>query len=173
MFPGSSPITSPGLLRKYTRSKGPSLPRHYSASSLLRPSPPHRLAAVPTHNVGVATSTRPEFPPATQTTLPACRAPYPGGPQQGRLSVASLSARPSPFVRRVGIPDFTFESYHSRYGLLGCSPTIRGLYHEAPTYPVDKRLGRSQATKCYRQLLGWVLPPLVICAFGAALTNLG
>ena len=31
------------------------------------------------------------------------------------------------------------------------------------------RYGRSQAIKSYQQLLEWVLPPLVICAFWGAL----
>ena len=55
---------------------------------------------------------------------------------------------------------------HSRYGLQGCSPTIRGLYREAPPSPVPQ-LERSQAIKSYQQLLEWVLPPLVIYALGA------
>jgi hypothetical protein len=59
---------------------------------------------------------------------------------------------------------------------------MRGLYREASPWPVS-RLGRSQATKFNQQppwvgparklpsstnnLLGWVLPPLVICAVEA------
>ena len=45
---------------------------------------------------------------------------------------------------------------HTRYGLPSCSPTIRGLYHEAPPSPVS-RLGRSQATK-FNQQPPWVGP---------------
>jgi len=45
---------------------------------------------------------------------------------------------------------------HSRYGLQSCSPTIRGLYREAPPWPVT-RLGRSQATK-FNQQPPWVGP---------------
>src|SRR5712692_404547 len=55
---------------------------------------------------------------------------------------------------------------HSRYGLPGCSPTNRGLSHEASIRPVAQP-NRSLATKSHRQLLGWVLPPPVICAVGA------
>ena len=76
---------------------------------------------------------------------------------------------PSRNERPVGIHIFSFEacsSYHSRYGLQSCSPTLRGLCHEAPTRPVTPP-SRSSATKAYRQLLGWVLPPLVICAIEA------
>jgi hypothetical protein len=76
---------------------------------------------------------------------------------------------PSRNDRPVGIHIFPFEacsSYHSRYGLQSCSPTLRGLCHEAPVRPVTQP-NRSSATKAYRQLLGWVLPPLVICALEA------
>jgi len=76
---------------------------------------------------------------------------------------------PSRNERPVGIHIFSFEacsSYHSRYGLQSCSPTLRGLCHEAPIRPVTQP-NRSSATKAYRQLLGWVLPPLVICAIEA------
>ena len=46
---------------------------------------------------------------------------------------------------------------HTRYGLQSCSPTIRGLYREAPPWPVS-RLGRSQATE-FNQQPPWVGPP--------------
>ncbi len=49
-------------------------------------------------------------PPITQITLPTCRAHYPGGSKQVHVSVASLSARPSPLFGRVGIHTFTFEA---------------------------------------------------------------
>jgi hypothetical protein len=47
-----------------------------------------------------------------------------------------------------------------------CSPTIRGLCHEASIRPVTQS-NRSLATKSYRQLLGWDSHPPVICAVGA------
>jgi hypothetical protein len=55
---------------------------------------------------------------------------------------------------------------HSRYGLLDCSTAQGGLCHEASTQPVT-RLNRSSATRSYRQLPGWILPPLVNRAVGA------
>src|SRR4051794_14875352 len=45
----------------------------------------------------------------TRTTLPPCRAPYPGGSRRVPVSIASPLTRPSPFPRRVGIRIFTFE----------------------------------------------------------------
>jgi len=55
-------------------------------------------------------STRAGVPPLAQTTFPACRAHYPGGPKPVRVSVASRSARPSPFFGRVGVRISTFEA---------------------------------------------------------------
>ena len=69
----------PHYLRKHTRSQGPSLRRHYPASSVVRPCPtPARSAA--RCDVGVANSNQSGPPPITRVTLPACRATYPGGP---------------------------------------------------------------------------------------------
>ena len=55
---------------------------------------------------------------------------------------------------------------HSRYGLLDCSTAQGGLCHEASVQPVTRPI-RSSATRSYRQLPGWILPPLVNCAVGA------
>jgi hypothetical protein len=55
---------------------------------------------------------------------------------------------------------------HSRYGLPDCSTAQGGLCHEASTRPVA-RPSRSSATRVYRQLPGWILPPLVNRAVGA------
>src|SRR3954452_16530039 len=61
---------------------------------------------------GGATSTSPGYPPLAQITFSACRAHYPGGPEQVLVG-CSLSARPSPFFRRVGIHIVTFEACSS------------------------------------------------------------
>ena len=95
----------------------------------------------------------------TRTTFPTCRAHYPGGPD--RVPVGSelrfpaparpLSVQPSPYLRRVGVRIFTFRGLlklHIRYGLLGCSPTLRALDREAPPWPVS-RPGPSQAIKSH------------------------
>jgi hypothetical protein len=55
---------------------------------------------------------------------------------------------------------------HSRYGLLDCSTAHGGLCHEASIQPVTQ-LNRSSATRSYRQLPGWIPPPLVNRAVGA------
>src|SRR3989454_2945062 len=55
-------------------------------------------------------SARTGVPPLAQITFPACRAHYPGGPEPVRVSVASRSVRPSPFLGRVGVRISTFEA---------------------------------------------------------------
>jgi len=55
---------------------------------------------------------------------------------------------------------------HSCYGLPDCSTAQGGFCHEASTRPVARPC-RSSATRAYRQLSGWFLPPLVNRAVGA------
>jgi hypothetical protein len=76
---------------------------------------------------------------------------------------------PSRNERPVGIHIFPFEACSSFTRVTACGvarPPKSGLCHEAPARPVT-RPNRSSATKAYRQLLAWVLPPLVICAVEA------
>ena len=55
---------------------------------------------------------------------------------------------------------------YARYGPPDCSPTMCGLCREVPISPVT-RTHRSPAIESNHQLFEWVLPPLVICPFGA------
>ena len=115
----SSSVTAPFLLHKHTRSKGPSLRRHCPASSVIWPSPTLRLAAALS---GVVRRRdlrpAPSLPHSLQIAFPACCSHYPGGPNQCSLvdelrvpaPVSSLSVQPSPFLRRVGVHNFTFEA---------------------------------------------------------------
>src|SRR4051812_31723344 len=76
---------------------------------------------------------------------------------------------PSPLFRRVGVHDFTFEACSGFTHVTACriaQPPKGGLCHEASTRPVA-RSSRSSATRVYRQLPGWILPPLVNRAVGA------
>src|SRR6516165_4854183 len=104
----------------------------------------------------------PEPPSLTQVTFPACRAQYPGGPDQVRSLVDELhvTARGSfparaafPVIGAGRRPHHYFRGLlklHTRYGLQSCSLTIRKLYREAPPWPVSQ-LGRSQAIKFNQQ----------------------
>ena len=109
----------------------------------------------------------PEPPSLTQTTFPACRAQYPGGPDQVLVGWRVARSRAGFFPVRVAFPVIGagrrphryfrgLLKLHTRYGLQSCSPTIRGLYREASPWPVS-RLGRSQATK-FNQQPPWVGP---------------
>ena len=69
---------SPCLLRKHTRSQGPSLHRHYPASTVILPCPTPACAAARS-DVEAATLAPNGSPPITRTTFPTCRAHYPGG----------------------------------------------------------------------------------------------
>jgi len=95
--------------------------------------------------------------------------PLPRWTEPVHASVASRSVLPSPLFRRVGIHDFTFEACSGFTRVTACqlapSP-FREVCHEASTCKVSSTY-RSSATRPYRQLTGWVLPPSVICAVGA------
>src|SRR4029077_16770206 len=68
---------SPRHLRKHTRSQGPSLHRHYPASTVVLPCPTP-AHAVARSDVEAATLAPNGSPPITRTTFPTCRAHYPG-----------------------------------------------------------------------------------------------
>ncbi len=71
------------LVDKHAGSQGPSLHRHYPASSLLRPCPTPRRGRRPVDNVW-SCDLRPVGPPAFDYEHPSasCRAHYPGGPNR-------------------------------------------------------------------------------------------
>src|SRR5215471_7978315 len=124
----------------------------------------------------------PEPPSLTQITFPACRAHYPGGPDQVRslvdelrvpARVSSLSVRPSPLSWRVGVHITTFEACSSFTRVTACKvahlPFVGFIARLPPS-----RLPGSGARKLpssTNNLLGWGLPPLVTCAFEAHTTT--
>ena len=178
VLPDSSPITAPSLLHKPTRSKGPFLRRRYPASSVLWPSPTPGLAAALADDVGGATLHQPRASPTR------CRSPSPHAVlitpvDRCRCSlvvqlrdparVSSLPVLPSPFLRRVGVHIFTFEACSSFTRVTACKvahpPFVGFIARLRPN-----RFPGSDARKLpssTNNLLGWVLPPLVICPVGA------
>src|SRR5215831_5561490 len=84
------------------------------------------------------------------------------------MSIASPSVRPSPIAWRVGIRDFTFEA---------CSGFTHVILRPArllnrPRRPLSRGFDPASCPakplvsyQTYRQLSGWILPPLVIRAF--------
>ena len=127
----------------------------------------------PLDDVGGATSTSAGSPPITQITFLTCRAHYPGGPNRC-VSVSSLSARPSPVNRRVGIHDFTFEACSSFTHVTACKvacPPKGGLSSrgfDPASYPT-KSLGSYHVLPTTT----WMDPPSIgdLRRWGALLTT--
>jgi hypothetical protein len=141
-------------LQKRTRSQGPSLHRHYPASTVQLTLSDSRQGRR-LHDVEAAALAHDGSPPITRITFPTCRAHYPGEPNGcshrflprsrglpryagGSASAPSLSrpARASLALRPVG--------------LLGRQGD---LCHEAPAQPVA-RPSRSSATSPIDNFLG-------------------
>src|SRR5262249_51784128 len=150
-----------------TRSQGPLLHRHYPTSLLIRPCPTPAMTAA-CRDVEAATLATSGSPPITRTTFPTCRAHYPGGsrgcacrllahgcslPQMagGSASALSLSrpARASLALRPAGS-----LSRPRRPLSRGSSPA---------SHPAEPLV----SYQINRQLSGWILPPLMVRAFGA------
>ena len=107
--PGSPPITDPRLRQKLTRSKGPFLRQHYPASTVVWPSPtPVRPAASAT--LGLPAPVETGLPRLLASPFQRAVPTIPGGSRRVPVSIASPLTRPSPFPRRVGIRNFTFET---------------------------------------------------------------
>src|SRR5229473_977896 len=131
----SSPITAPFLLHKHTRSKGPSLPRHYPASQVhLTLSDAQRVR----HPVDAVRGSRlldhPGPPPLSRITFLTRRAHYPGGPDGFVLVIEMVRSRTRLFPIRSAFPAHLpgrrphcrfrgLLKLHTRYGLQGRSPT--------------------------------------------------
>src|SRR5690349_20173740 len=94
--------------------------------------------------------------PVTRVTLPACRAPYPGGPRRARPSVASPPRAAFPEIQTGRRPRLHFRGLlrlHSRYDPPDRSTARGGLRHEASTRPVAQA-SRSSATRSTDNSLG-------------------
>src|SRR5215813_2679875 len=76
---------------------------------------------------------------------------------------------PSPLFRRVGVHDFTFEACSGFTRVTACwiaQPPVAAFVTRLRS-DQSPRPNRSSATRSYRQLPGWILPPLVNRAVGA------
>jgi hypothetical protein len=121
VFAGLSPITF------NTRSQGPSLRRHYPASTAVRPCPTPADADARS-DVEAATLAPNGSPPITRTTFPTCRAHYPGG--SSGLSIASPLHAAFPFWQEGRHPHCHFRGLlrlHLRHG-----PPDRSAAHRRP-----------------------------------------
>ena len=165
---------SPHQLRKRTRSRGPLLHRHYPASSLLLPRPTPAVAAA-LRDVEAATLARQRVSPYNYE--PPFRRAVPTTPAD------RAGARVDCFPADAAFPKWQEGRHphchyrgllrlHTRYGPPGSlsrprRPLSRGS--DPASYPPEPLA----SFRTYRQLSGWNLPPLMICAFGAhAITRL-
>src|SRR4030095_13782202 len=165
---GSSPITFTSPSSKAHQKSGsfppPALPGFNGRMTLSDSRPCHRLAAT----LRAATLAPNGSPPITRITLPTCRAHYPGGS-------SGCSCRLLPRSR--GLPQMAGGSASALSlsrpaqaslalrpaGSLSCprQPLSRG---SSPCgYPHEPLV----SYQINRQLSGWILPPLMIRAFGA------
>ena len=109
MLPGSLPITDPRLRQKRTRSQGPSLRRHYPAFHSTLTLSDSRVSR--RHLRRWRRNLRPQRVSPDYPNHPSgVPCPLPRRIETVLVSVASGRARPSPFLRRVGVRKFTFEA---------------------------------------------------------------
>ena len=144
--PEGRALRSPGVTR---------LPRYYG---------PVRLPAEPAL---LARTAELRTPPGG-TSLPALRSPLADMPcplprrtEPVRMSVASRLVLPSPYLRRVGVHDFTFEACSGLLRVTACQlarPAFSGLCHEASARPIT-RPSRSSASMLTDNYIGGLLPP--------------
>ena len=128
----------------------------------------HPQTPPPVSDVEAATLMPNGSPPITRTTIPACRAQYPGGPNGCMCRLL-----PPPH----GLPRYSggSASASSLSRPAQASLTLRpaGLLNR-PRRPLSRGFGPTGypakplvSYRSYRQLSGWNLPPLVVRAFGA------
>ena len=146
MFAGSRQSPSPRRLQKHAKSQGPSLRRHYPASTLIRPCPTPAMAVAfrNVEDATLATDGSPRLPePPFRRAVPTTPADRAG-------------ARVDCFPAHTAFPKWQ-EGRHphchfrgllrlySRYGPSDRSATQGDLCHEAPVPPVTQR-NRSSAS---------------------------
>ena len=120
--------------------------------------------------------------PPAGTSLPALRSPLADMPcplprrtEPLQVSVASRLVRPSPYLRRVGVHDFTFEACSGLLRVTACQlarPAFSGLRHEASARPIT-RPRRSSASTLTDNYIGGLLPPTGCPRRKGALRNAG
>jgi hypothetical protein len=148
----------PRRLRKRTRSQGPFLRRHYSASTVVRPCPtPARavacrdVEAVPSPMTGLPRLPEPSFQRAVPTT-PADRASACVDCFPARTAFPKWPEGRHPHCHFRGL-----LRLHSRYGPSDRSAAQGDLCHEAPALPVT-RPSRSSATGSIDNSPGGIFP---------------
>ena len=177
-WPDLVSLTAPFLLPKLTRRKGPSLHRHYPASSVPLPLSDAQMVRRPCRRRSQVATPRPSRASPTDAVLPSWHAVLTTPVVRSVLLVIAMarsragffridSAFPAsaPGRRHIG----PFEACSSFTRVTACQvarPPFCGLCREVPTRPVSHP-SRSPAIESNHQLFEWLLPPLVICPFRA------
>ena len=127
-----------------------------------------RRSRRPDGDVEAATLARDGSPPITRITLPTCRAHYPGG---SNGCTSRLLPRPRGLPRYAGGSASATSLSRPAQASLTLRPT--GLLNR-PRRPLSRGFDPASypteplvSYQTNRQLSGWILPPLVIRAFGA------
>jgi hypothetical protein len=123
----------------------------------------------PKSDVEAATFAPNGSPPITRTTFPTCRAHYPGGSSGGICRLLPRSRGLPPYGRRVGIRIVTFEACSGFTNVT--APPDRSAAHRRLLSRGSDPCGYPHkplvSYRINRQLSVWILPPLMIRAFGA------
>jgi len=144
-------------LQKRSRSQGPSLPRHYPASSVLRPRPTPAAAALHRRRRG----RYPRYDGSPLLPASPFRRAVPTTPadRTGALVDCFPIRAAFPVLQAGRHPQLYFRGLlrlHSRYGPSDCSTAQGGLCHEASIQPVTQP-NRSSATRAIDNSLGGTL----------------
>jgi hypothetical protein len=124
--------------------EAPSLCRSYSASSVLRASPPSQTARPVSHELPVDPHRdhRWDFPCCVWSPVPACRRQYPGR-SDGTCSLAPFhQLRPSPKPGRVGSCISRFEACSAFTKVTACTLA------KSPCDPLHQRLQEFRCLHC-------------------------
>jgi hypothetical protein len=127
------------------------------------------LEPMPYGTVEAATLAQHGPPPLARSPVSTCRAHYPGGPVQVRLSAASPDRAAFPELRAGRRPQLPFRGLlrlHSHYGPSSRSPARGGLCRRASIQPIAQ-LSRLPATGPTDHCPGGTCTHKVIAPFGA------
>ena len=153
-----------------SRTKGPSLHRHYPASSVLRPYPPPQGAGSVPHDTTVGQHRLPAtprgFPCCTQPLFRTCRRHYPGGTVGCIRRSLPPTAAAFPEIRAGRLPHCPFR------GLLSVHCTLRPVRLPSPYGPSTPEASTGSLPPRPFRLLptgttfaGWDSHPLRLCTF--------
>ena len=138
----------------WTCTEAPSLHRHYSASSVLRASPPPHTAWPVSHElpVDLHCDHRWGFPCCVWSPMPTCRRPYPGRSDGARSLVPPHRQRPSLCNSQVGSCNYCFGACSAFLQVMACTLS------ESPGDPFHRKLRQLRCLHCASIASEWSEP---------------